>query len=212
MNRRSQRQAKPHTEPPPSVPQGEAVPTSTSDGQPVASDPLAATPEERLILTGKAMLLAQTMQGRLPTLEEVAHELAEMGPDDAKDLAEIHPLFRDLGKQDPRPFADQLRQLCEQLRSRLKDRNMDEDEQLVGQMLSTLSHLELVLAVRRYGGRPRGKRHKVTPEQVGTIRRWEEGDRSEITSGSVADVAKKLALSRQTVYTILKEMAEDRPE
>jgi DNA invertase Pin-like site-specific DNA recombinase len=77
---------------------------------------------------------------------------------------------------------------------------------VVGRMLSWLKALELVLAVRRYGGRPRGKRHKVTPEQVGTIRRWAAGDRSEIASDSVADVAKKLGLSRQTVYTILKEI------
>lgn len=200
MNRRSPRQAKPRTEPPPSAPQVEGASNSTNADQP------ATTPDERLILTGKAMLLAQTMQERLPTLEEVAHELAEMGPDDAKGLAELHPLLRDLGRQDARPFTDHLRRLCEQLRSRLKDRNMDEEEQLVGQALGTLSHLELVLAVRRYGGRPKGKRHKVMPEQVGTIQRWAAGDRSEIASGSVTDVAKKLKLSRQTVYTILKEI------
>ncbi len=73
-------------------------------------------------------------------------------------------------------------------------------------MLADLQALELILAVRRYGGRPRGKRHKVTPEQVGTIQGWATGDRTEVASDSVADVAKKLRLSRQTVYTILKEI------
>ena len=115
----------------------------------------------------------------------------------------------ELGKKDPRPFIERLNQSCQNLL--VLCQSQEEQKRLVEEMQSSLADLELVLAVRRYGGRPKGKGRKVTPDEIENIRKWKHaGDRTWVSGSSVADVAKKLNVSRQTVYTILDEIkAED---
>ena len=81
-----------------------------------------------------------------------------------------------------------------------------EGEKVAEELLRHLQAIDVILALRRYGGRPKGKRHKAKTDKIEIIRRWMQGDRSEIASNSVSDAAKKLSLSRQTVYTIMKEI------
>jgi hypothetical protein len=75
----------------------------------------------------------------------------------------------------------------------------------VERLLVPLTDLELVLALRRYGGRPRGTRHKVTPAQVEAVRQWVRGRRRR-RSPTVDDLAEKLGLPRQTIYTLMREI------
>ena len=79
-----------------------------------------------------------------------------------------------------------------------------EEKQVVERMQSSLSDLELVLAKRRYGGRPKGR--KVSQDDTENIRKWMAGDRTWERGSSAKDVAKRLKVSRQTVYTIQEEL------
>lgn len=175
--------------------------------------PRSEPEEDRLLRAGLALFVASNSLGRKPTAEELERAQEEYAPCDlAATPADLRPILLALGKQDPRLFVEMARSKAGTLLALCRMRSNVDGEKVAEQLLADLQALELVLALRRYGGRPKGKRHKVTHEQVGTIRRWAAGDRSEIASDSVAGVAKKLRLSRQTVYTILKEIEEDRPE
>ena len=173
-----------------------------------ADPPKARTPpreseEDRLIRTGMAICFARDMKQEAPQREELEAILMDEGANAPPTTlpADLRHRFADLGRQDPRPFMERIKHSCHKL---LPLCQTQEEKRLVEQMMTTLADLELVLAVRRYGGRPRGTRHKVKPDQIEAIRRWKAGDRSLVHSSSVADVAKKLGLSRQTVYTILE--------
>lgn len=156
---------------------------------------------------GLALFLASNSLEKKPTAEEIERAQEQHASCDlAATPADLRPILLALGKKDPRLFVEMARSKAGTLLALCRMRSDTDGEKVAEQLLADLQALELVLAVRRYGGRPRGKRHKVTSEQVGTIRRWATGDRTEVASDSVADVAKKLRLSRQTVYTILKEI------
>ena len=151
--------------------------------------------DDPLVLTGFALEAARHLHGRLPTREEVDELRHELARQEDTLSVEDRRLYREIGKLDPRPVLERLKQAVTQLQAKV-------DERLVGPVLSRLSELELVLALRRFGGRPRGARHKVTEEQVEAIRRWHEG-RDRRSRPTVAEFATSLGLSRQTVYTVL---------
>ena len=173
-----------------------------------AKTPPRESEEDRLIRTGMAMCFARDMEGATPNRQAVEASLVDEGanapltalpPDLCRRLA-------DLGRQDPRPFIEELKQSCRKLLDQCRRKEMHEEGRLVEQIQTTLGDLELVLAVRRYGGRPKGTRKKVTPDEINELRKWKAGDRSWVSSSSVVDVAEKLKVSRQTIYTILEEL------
>src|ERR1700677_808369 len=112
--------------------------------------------EDRLVRTGLAMDLARDSLGddprKLIELVEEQGVFADLG----LLSQEARPRFALLGKQDPRPFIQRLKQLCSKLLERLQ--SQENEKRLVEKMQFTLSDLEVVLAVRRYGGRPKGTR------------------------------------------------------
>lgn len=178
---------------------------------PEGQTPPPESEEDRLIRTGMAMWFARDMKEDTPTREEVEATLAS----DFKGVPtaftpDIRRRFADLGRQDPRPFIERLKRSCRKLLKKLRSKEMQEEGRLVERIQTTLADLELVLAVRRYGGRPKGTRKKVTPDEINELRKWNAGDRTWVSSSSVADVAKKLNVSRQTVYTILADLTSEK--
>jgi hypothetical protein len=168
--------------------------------------------EDRLIRTGMAMWFARDMKEDTPTREEVEATLMNEGANANPSALppDIRRSLADLGRQDPRPFVERLKRSCRKLLEKLRSKEMQEEVRLVERIQTTLADLELVLAVRRYGGRPKGSRKKVTPDEINELRKWKAGDRTWVSSSSVADVAKKLNVSRQTVYTILADLASEK--
>lgn len=175
---------------------------------PSGHEPPRSEPEEdSLVRAGLALLMASNSLEKEPTAEDMVRAQEEAARSDLATLdADLRPILLALGKHEPKLLVEQVRSKARTLLASCRMRSDTNEELIVEQLLVALQALELVLAVRRYGGRPKGTRHKVTPEQVGTIRRWVAGDRSEIASDSVAAVAKKLGVSRQTAYTIKEEI------
>lgn len=159
--------------------------------------------DDPLVLTGFALEAARHLHGRLPTREEVEELRQELAGQEDTLSDEDRRLYREIGKLDPRPVLERLKQAVTQLQRKV-------GEGLVGPVLSAVAELELILALRRFGGRPREARHKVTEEQVEAIRKWYEGRRRR-TRPTVSEFAKSLGLSRQTVYTVLAELQNDQP-
>lgn len=174
--------------------------------------PPCESEEDRLIRTGMAMCFARDMKEDTPTREEVEATLMNEGANGRPSAfpPDTRRRFADLGRQDPRPFIERLKRSCRKLLEKVRSKEMHEEGRLVERIQTTLADLEMVLAVRRYGGRPKGTRKKVTPDEMKELRKWKAGDRSWVSSSSVADVAKKLNVSRQTVYTILADFASEK--
>jgi len=158
---------------------------------------------ERLIRTGMAIEFAWSQEGRTPTREEIESA--------SKDVAHFKLAYFSeeklqrllaLGKLDPMPLLVQMKRVCQEL---FQQSPGEQAKVLFERLLMPMTDLELVLALRRYGGRPRGKRHKVTPHQIEAIRQWMKGRRRR-RNPTVDDLADKLGLSRQTIYTLMKEI------
>jgi hypothetical protein len=161
--------------------------------------------EDRLIRVGMAMWFARDMEGDVPKREDVEWAIELGSHYDVRSLPhDLRRHYVELGKQDPRPFMERIKQSCQKLLELCQSH--EEEKRLLERMQSSLSDLELVLAMRRYGGRPKGTRSKVSADEIENIRKWKGGDRTWVGGSSVADVAKELNVSRQTVYTILDEI------
>src|SRR5437763_1505987 len=105
--------------------------------------------EDRLVRLGMAMWFARDMKQETPTREEVEATLMNEGAN-APPTA-LPPDFRrrfiELGKQDPRPFIERLKESSQKLL--VLCHCQEEEKRVVERMQSTLSDLELVLAVKR---------------------------------------------------------------
>lgn len=162
-----------------------------------------ATEWERLIRTGMAIELARSQEGRTPTREEIDSAREDVAHFKLADFSEEKlQRFLVLGKLDPMPLLAQVKRACREL---FKGASGDKANFLVERLLVPVTDLELVLAMRRYGGRPKGARHRVTPTQIEAVRRWMQGRRRR-RKPTVDDLADKLGLSRQTIYTLMKEI------
>lgn len=178
MSRRAKNQAVPQQEPP-------------------------ATERERLIRTGMAIEFAWSQVRRTPTKEEIESAKEDVAHFKLADFPEEKlQRWLGLGKLDPMPLLAQVKRACREL---FEESSGEQAKAVVERLLVPVSDLELVLALRRYGGRPRGTRHKVTPAQVEAVRQWMRGRRRR-RSPTVDDLAEKLGLSRQTIYTLKREI------
>jgi hypothetical protein len=178
MTRRAKNQAVPHQEPP-------------------------ETERERLIRTGMAIEFAWSQEGRTPTKEEIESAREDVAHFKLADFPEVKvQRWLALGKLDPLPLLAQMKRACREL---FEQSSGDKAKVVVERLLLPVTDLELVLALRRYGGRPRGTRHKVTPAQIEAVRQWMQGRRRR-RSPTVDGLALKLGLSRQTIYTLMKEI------
>ena len=158
---------------------------------------------ERLIRTGMAIELAWSQEGRTPTREEIESAKQDVTHFKLADFPEEKlQRWLALGRLDPMPLLAQVKKVCLEL---LQQSATEQRQAVVERLLVPLSDVELVLALRRYGGRPRGTRHKVTPAQIEAVRQWMQ-DRRRRRSPTVDDLADKLGLSRQTIYTLMKEI------
>jgi len=185
---------------------------SKNEASPQATPP-AEREADRLVRTGIAMTNARDKAGGATTSQDVERAIEQDADFEMDGLTpEALRIYAEFGRQDPRPFMERLKRSCQELRELCHNKNEHEAERLVEGMQSTLANLELVLAVRRYGGRPKGTRKRVLPDGIENLRKWKAGDRIWVSGESVADVAKKLKVSRQTVYTILDEIRESENE
>lgn len=158
---------------------------------------------ERLIRTGMAIELAWSQEGRTPTREVIESANEDVAHFKLADFPEEKlQRWLALGKLDPMPLLAQVKRACLDL---IQQSPTEQVKVLVERFLVPLSDVELVLALRRYGGRPRGTRHKVTSAQIEAVRQWMKGRRRR-RSPTVDDLAEKLGLSRQTIYTLMKEV------
>ena len=177
--------------------------TRRAKDQAVPQEKPLATEWERLIRTGMAIEWAWSQEGRTPTREEIDSARNDVAHFKLADFSEekLQRLLA-LGKLDPMPLLEQVKTACREL---FKGASGDKATVLFERLLMPITDLELVLALRRYGGRPRGTRHKVTAAQIEAIRRWMKGRRRR-RKPTVDDLAEKLGLSRQTIYTLMKEI------
>jgi DNA-binding transcriptional ArsR family regulator len=176
--------------------------TRRAKNQAVPQQQPPETERERLIRNGMAIELAWSQEGRTPTREEIESARQDVAHFRLADFPEekLQRLMA-LGKLDPMPLLAQVKRVCLEL---LQQSATEKRQAVVERLLVPLSDVELVLALRR-GGRRKGARHKVTPAQVEAVRRWLRGRRRR-RSLTVDDLAEKLGLSRQTIYTLMKEI------
>ena len=177
--------------------------TRRAKNQAVPKEEPPTTEWERLIRTGMAMELAWSQEGRTPTSEEIDSARKDVAHFRLADFSEekLERLLA-LGNLDPMPLLEQVKKACREL---FKESVGDKAKVLVERLLVPLTDLELVLAMRRSGGRPKGTRHKVTSTQVEAVRQWMRSRRRR-KNPTVDDLAAKLGLSRQTIYTLMKEI------
>ena len=160
------------------------------------------TERERLIRTGMAMELAWSQEGRTPTREEIESARQDVAHFNLTDFPEEKvQRWLALGKLDPMLLLAQVKRVCLEL---LQQSATEQVKAVVERLLVPVADVELVLALRR-GGRRKGARHKVTPAQVEAVRQWMRGRRRR-RSPTVDDLAEKLGLSRQTIYTLMREI------
>jgi hypothetical protein len=180
--------------------------TRRAKNQAVPQQEPLASERERLIRIGMAMELAWSLEGRTPTKEEIESARDDVTHFKLADFsAEKLQRWLVLGNLDPMPLIAEMKKACREL---LDQSTSGQVNTLANRCLVLVADLELVLVLRRYGGRPKGTRHKVTPAQVEAVRRWMQGRRRR-RSPTVDDLAEKLGLSRQTIYTLMKEIEAD---
>jgi hypothetical protein len=151
--------------------------------------------DDPLVLIGFAIEAARHLHRRCPTKGEVEALRKELAEQEDTLSDEDRRQYREIGLLDPQPVIQQMRRAVAE----------ESPDDLPG----LLDRLELILALRRYGGRPKGKRQKITPAQVEAIRRWHEG-RNRRSRPTAAEFAKEQGLSRQTIYTIIAELNKER--
>jgi hypothetical protein len=150
-----------------------------------------------------AMELAWSQEGRTPTREEIESARQDVAHFKLADFPEAKvQRWLALGKLDPMLLLAQVKRVCLEL---LQQSATEQVKAVVERLLVPVADVELVLALRRYGGRPKGTRHKVTPAQIEAVRWWMRGRRRR-RSPTVDDLAEKLGLSRQTIYTLMREI------
>ena len=177
--------------------------TRRAKNQAVPQQEPPETEWERLIRTGMALELAWSQEGRTPTREEIESAKQDVAHFKLADFPkEKLQRWLALGKLDPMPLLAQVKRACREI---FGQSSGEQAKAVVERLLVPVTDLELVLALRRYGGRPRGTRHKVTPAQIEAVRQWMQGRRRR-RSPTVDDLAEKLGLSRQTIYTLMKEI------
>lgn len=147
------------------------------------------------VLLGFAIVTAQAIHGRCPTKAEVEALRMELAEQEDTHSEEDRQQYREIGRLDPLPIIEKMRNAVA--------------KQATNELPRLLDYLEVILALRRSGGRPKGKRQKVTPAQVEAIRKWHEG-RHRRSRPTVAEFAKAQGLSRQTVYTIIAELDQEK--
>lgn len=178
--------------------------TTEPENNSQAAPPLESQ-EDRLVRVGMAMWLTWDATEGTTTKEQLDWQIEHFPKVELESLSvKDRNRYLELGKKDPRPSIERLKESCHKLLELCKSH--EEEKLLVKQMQSSLADLEVVLLVRRYGGRPKGTGKKVTPDIIENIRKWKAGDRTWVSGSSVKEVANKLNVSRQTVYTILEEI------
>ena len=151
--------------------------------------------DDLVVLTGFAIVTAQAIHGRCPTKAEVEALRDDYAGHEDDYSEEDRRQLREIGQLDPRPIIEKMRRVVA--------------NQATDELPGLLDYLELFLALRRSGGRPKGKRQKVTPAQVEAIRKWHEG-RHRRSRPTVAEFARAHGLSRQTIYTIIAELNQEK--
>ena len=166
--------------------------------------------EDRLIQVGWAMCVARDIEGDALTRTDADKIIEQEAQADQGSLSQdIRRRFIELGRKDPRPYMERLKQSCLKLLELCQ--SQEEEKRLVEQMQSTLDDLALVLLVRRYGGRPKGKGKKIKPEDMEKIHVWMKG-RKKGSKPTAAEFAKQLQMSRQTLHTLIKKIEAEEKE
>jgi hypothetical protein len=159
---------------------------------------------EKTIRLGRAMLLAyEQTSPNMPKKADIGKALIAQAGDDLEQFPS-EDLWRwyYLGKQNPRPLIESLARKLDEL-SRYSDTPWLQER--VQPMQALVRDLRLGCGVPRWSGRPKGKRNKVTPDDIDAVRRWMK-DRRKAGSLSASELARTLKVSRQTLYKLMKEI------
>ena len=162
---------------------------------------------EKAIRLGRAIELAfekvRSVMRSSPTKAEIEEARLTTAEDDLDQFSQEETYrWYCISRQNPKPLVEELFTKLNSLRN-YSSQPWLEDQ--LKPILGIVRMLNQMCDAPKWSGRPKGKRSKVTPEKVEAIRTW-LAVRKKASRCSVTALAKKLELSRQTVYVVMKEI------